>query len=484
MSPPHPGTPASAASSANFSQYGFTSYHSNGHVRTISGGSTNKRSTSPAASVVSAVTSISSGHGGKPDFPQPPITNGSISGAQPHPQIPEESQPQYPAVKPKRRLLNKQRKEICQYHIDHPSARQEDIASQWGVERSTVSKILKHKNRWLAVDECDNDVVAKHRPAKFAVIEERMHDWLVECQKARTPISDVMIRLKAKEVAKEVNVSEDKFKASAGWVENYKHRMGIKKGVWGGWKDPGFHDGDEPDFAIISSSIMDRDYRNVAQMNATRAFIKEIEGAVNGDVPPPSAKDVMPGVPWNPSTGLGMSQSQPLASDSVNGSVMQPGQASDAVNQGVPPHLQLQVNNNGVTNQQTILQPHYVAARASYVAHGGNVLFAPNVEPASPTAPPKGTTASEANDAYEHMDAVIGFLNKSTSDFFSKKLREAAVDLRTAFFVLAGQTDDPSPTSEVPDTNFAANGSNTSAQNGTAIEAGPSGETLSQPQSA
>ena len=43
-----------------------------------------------------------------------------------------------------------------------------------------------------------------------------------------------MIRTKAREVAREMDIGEDKFKASAGWVENFKHRQGIKKGVWNG----------------------------------------------------------------------------------------------------------------------------------------------------------------------------------------------------------------------------------------------------------
>lgn len=51
-------------------------------------------------------------------------------------------------------------------------------------------------------------------------------------------ISDHMIRTKAKEVALEMNIGEDKFKASAGWVENFKHRNNIRKGVWESlWKD-------------------------------------------------------------------------------------------------------------------------------------------------------------------------------------------------------------------------------------------------------
>jgi hypothetical protein len=51
--------------------------------------------------------------------------------------------------RPKGRLTDTQRREICQYHDNNPNVRQEDIAKEYGVERSTISKILKYKSKWL-----------------------------------------------------------------------------------------------------------------------------------------------------------------------------------------------------------------------------------------------------------------------------------------------------------------------------------------------
>ena len=65
-----------------------------------------------------------------------------------------------------------------------------------------------------------------------------MVGWLNQCRDTKTLISDVMIRTKAKEAAKVLMIGEDKFKASAGWVENFKHRHNIKKGVWIGKPAP------------------------------------------------------------------------------------------------------------------------------------------------------------------------------------------------------------------------------------------------------
>jgi CENP-B N-terminal DNA-binding domain len=71
----------------------------------------------------------------------------------------------------KQRLFNVDRKEICLYHKENPNARQEDIAIKYGVERSTISKILKHKQKWMNVPEDEELKVAKHRlatPAWFS----------------------------------------------------------------------------------------------------------------------------------------------------------------------------------------------------------------------------------------------------------------------------------------------------------------------------
>lgn len=93
---------------------------------------------------MSAATSLSS-HSCRP---RPPLSSGNS----------------FPTTsKPKKRLVNRERKEICQFYIDNPTVRQEDIAARWGVERSTVSKILKHKNKWLAIPEGEDQQVAKHR---------------------------------------------------------------------------------------------------------------------------------------------------------------------------------------------------------------------------------------------------------------------------------------------------------------------------------
>jgi hypothetical protein len=102
--------------------------------------------------VASALTSISSGTSAPNSQTFPAFALPSPPGAV----IPR-------AKQRKQRLFNVDRKAICLYHQENPNARQEDIAARYGVERSTISKILKNKTKWMNVPEDEDMRVAKHR---------------------------------------------------------------------------------------------------------------------------------------------------------------------------------------------------------------------------------------------------------------------------------------------------------------------------------
>ncbi|KAI6122483.1 hypothetical protein EDD16DRAFT_1571097, partial [Pisolithus croceorrhizus] len=97
------------------------------HSRSTSSYSTsNPRSTSPALSAASALTF----HITFAAYPLPSPPVGPVIQR---------------AKQRKQRLFNVDRKAIC-----------EDIAARYGVERSTISKILKHKTKWMNVPEDDD----------------------------------------------------------------------------------------------------------------------------------------------------------------------------------------------------------------------------------------------------------------------------------------------------------------------------------------
>ena len=94
----------------------------------------NPRSASPALSTTSAHTSASASS----SHQHPPRVLNDITAR---------DLALYPRTSKKKRLLGQDRYNICAYAAKNPGIKQEEIAAQFGVERSTVSKILKNKIR-------------------------------------------------------------------------------------------------------------------------------------------------------------------------------------------------------------------------------------------------------------------------------------------------------------------------------------------------
>lgn len=132
--------------------------------------------------------------------------------------------------KQKKKLRNIDRKMICDYSAAHPTVKQDAIANEFGIERSTVSKILKQKDKWLAIDPASDAArIAKHRAVKFPAVEDRLTSWVTELKAQGEPIRDSTIRQEALRIARELGLGEDKFKASGGWIEKFRERNQIPK---------------------------------------------------------------------------------------------------------------------------------------------------------------------------------------------------------------------------------------------------------------
>ena len=72
----------------------------------------------------------------------------------------------YPHMSKKKRLLGQDRYSICASTANNPGIKQEEIAAHFQVERSTVSKILKDKERWLSIPRNERRTVYRLRYAR------------------------------------------------------------------------------------------------------------------------------------------------------------------------------------------------------------------------------------------------------------------------------------------------------------------------------
>lgn len=214
----------------------YEPYRSHSRVASSSRFPYDTRPTSPASSISSNYSSSSVSSITSPAVAPDATASSVIKGKAKH---------------RKTKLDDQARKAICEYKLIHPSARQHDIAKEFNVERSTVSKILKQSEKWLKVDITNArtskhrylfsslhvpKLIDKYRPSKFPEIEREMVKILRDCTEKKFAMSDKFLGDKALEIASKLGITEDRFKASSGWIDNFKSRHGVSGNVWHGYK--------------------------------------------------------------------------------------------------------------------------------------------------------------------------------------------------------------------------------------------------------
>ena len=114
-----------------------------------------------------------------------------------------------PAKKRSRICLNISEKiEICNFSDSFPSKSQSDIAchfsEKWNkdIKRRTVCDVLHSKLKWL-----DNQVFSKKiQPGKFPDLEKALFDWFVCIRDKNLPLTEDILKEKARYFANELNV--------------------------------------------------------------------------------------------------------------------------------------------------------------------------------------------------------------------------------------------------------------------------------------
>ncbi|KAI9740649.1 MAG: hypothetical protein M1818_004613 [Claussenomyces sp. TS43310] len=128
---------------------------------------------------------------------------------------------------PRKTLTDADRRRMCQYHEDHPSVKQTEIGAMFGVERSTVSKVLRQKDKYLFPEDRSLSPV-KRAKGKFPDIDRALANWVRNSQKQGVPLTDAAIKEKAKFFATTVGNNESHLKAnSTSWLEKFKQKNGI-----------------------------------------------------------------------------------------------------------------------------------------------------------------------------------------------------------------------------------------------------------------
>lgn len=127
-----------------------------------------------------------------------------------------------------------EKSEIAKYGERYSTKSQQEIADHFStvwkkpVKRRTVGDILKDKQKWIsgANDSARGQSSKRVRSAKYEAMEKALFLWFTSARAKNIPMSEDVLRTKAKYFGRELGVDEG-FQYSHGWVDRFKKRFAI-----------------------------------------------------------------------------------------------------------------------------------------------------------------------------------------------------------------------------------------------------------------
>lgn len=132
----------------------------------------------------------------------------------------ENKRNQFLSLKTKIEILNKL----------HDGVKPVHIAKEYGIALSTISRLKKCKTSLReAMNMYQNNSERRSLRGTFhPKMESALHQWYLQQIDNGVPVSGSMLRLKARELHKEIRENDLEFRASPGWMEKFKKRYGIR----------------------------------------------------------------------------------------------------------------------------------------------------------------------------------------------------------------------------------------------------------------
>ncbi|CAG8039647.1 unnamed protein product [Penicillium salamii] len=128
---------------------------------------------------------------------------------------------------PRRTLTDEDRRQMCLYHEENKTAKQTDIGALFGVERSTVSKVLRQKEKYLNPDDGNRSPI-KRAKGRVPDIEKALSNWARNYQSHGYLLNDQLIKEKALFFASTCGCPEGKEKVcTTAWLEKFKHKNNL-----------------------------------------------------------------------------------------------------------------------------------------------------------------------------------------------------------------------------------------------------------------
>ncbi|MDW3631436.1 MAG: hypothetical protein QOK71_08365 [Nitrososphaeraceae archaeon] len=120
------------------------------------------------------------------------------------------------------------KREICLAKQTTPIPTNKELATTFDISTSTISDILKEKDRWLAIDPESSDAnKKKRRSLVYEEVDQALAIWIEQAINAGLDITGDILKEKAIKFASLLKI--DDFKASEGWLIRFNKRHNIKQ---------------------------------------------------------------------------------------------------------------------------------------------------------------------------------------------------------------------------------------------------------------
>ncbi|KAJ5742527.1 uncharacterized protein N7511_011259 [Penicillium nucicola] len=122
---------------------------------------------------------------------------------------------------PRMLLTDKYRKMICLYHERDKAAKHTEIGTLFGLERSTVTKILRRKGIYLAINNRGQSPENRTK-RRIPDIKTALSNLVKEFQTSKTPINDEILMKKALAFSDACSLTEGREALGKDWLEKFK----------------------------------------------------------------------------------------------------------------------------------------------------------------------------------------------------------------------------------------------------------------------
>ncbi len=124
----------------------------------------------------------------------------------------------------KRKVLTLDQKKKIIEDVNKGELKKKDIASKYGIACSSLSTILQQEKEIMAFEDYFPNQ-KRRKTAEHPEVDECAKKWLIQCREKLIPIDGYMLKEKAESFARKFG--HDEFKASNGWLSNFKKRSGL-----------------------------------------------------------------------------------------------------------------------------------------------------------------------------------------------------------------------------------------------------------------